>query len=391
MRTHYCLVMGLLGLAVVSLAIAEDIIIKPKQSANTPPPAPTPRPGPAIPKASPNKSESAGLDTIVQVDIISPGILGDPSAQNWGKRFEELGLSVRIRNGVEVTPGVTEKVRGSLRFVTASGLLNRKGELSFGNKAFQLDDRELLKQWIDELKVYGAQGTPEGQVLWGMNKAQAEVVEAQTRKLLTVEVKDKRLDELVKSLQNDASLPIRLAPSTEAWLKESENNRPISRSVSGFSTGTGLAIALNDIGAGFRPVRTPAGKIEYQIFPLDQITDPWPMGWEPVDTTTPRNLITPELFKMGVIGFDEAPLVDVLAAIQTESKTPIIVDHRKIEARKIDLAKITASSEQKRSAWAVVITQCVRKAGLYNYFRQDEAGLGFVVIAPYEPKVRKPE
>lgn len=390
MRTHVCLVVGLLGLAVVSLASAEEIVIKPKQSANTPPPAPIPRPGPAIPKASPNKSESAGLDTIVQVDIISPGILGDPSAQNWGKRFEELGLSVRIRNGLEVTPGVTEKVRGSLRFVTASGLLNRKGELSFGNKSFQLDDREPLKQWIDELKVYGAQGTPEGQVLWGMNKAQAEVVEAETRKLLTVEVKDKRLDELVKSLQNDAGLPIRLAPSAEAWLKESENNRPISRSVTGFSIGTGLAIALNDIGAGFRPVRTPAGKIEYQVLPLDQLTNPWPMGWDPEDTT-PRDQITPELFKMGVVGFDEAPLVDVLAAIQTESKTPIIVDHRKIKARKIDLAKITASSEQKRSAWAVVITQCVRKAGLYNYFRQDEAGLGFVVIAPYEPKVRKPE
>lgn len=383
MRNRFCLVAGLLGLMLVSLAMAEDIVIKPKQSANTLPPAP--RPGPAIPKASPNKSETAGLETIVQVDILSPGILGDPSAQNWGQRFEELGLSVRIRNGREVTPGVTEKVRGSLRFVTASGLLDRKGELNFGSKAFQLDDRESLKQWIDELKVYGAQGTPEGQVLWGMNEAQFEVVAAQMRKRLTVEVQNKQLDELVKSLQSDDSLSIRLAPSTEVWLKDAENNRPISRSVSGFSIGTGLAIALNDIGAGFRPARTPAGKIEYQIFPLDQLTNPWPMGWEPKDTT-PRDQITPELFKMGVVGFDEAPLADVLAAIQTESKTPIIIDHRKILARKIDLKKITASSPQKRSAWAVVVTQCVRKVGLYNYYRQDEAGLGFLVIAPYEPK-----
>ncbi|MFO1006334.1 MAG: hypothetical protein U0929_10280 [Planctomycetaceae bacterium] len=385
MRNRFCLVAGLLGLMLVSMAMAEEIVIKPKQSANTPPPAPTPRPGPVIPKAAPGKSDTAGLDTIVQVDILSPGILGDPSAQNWGKLFEELGLSVRIRNGREVTPGVTEKVRGSLRFVTASGLLDRKGELNFGSKIFQLDDRELLKQWIDELKVYGAQGTPEGQILWGMNKSQSEIVAAQMRKLLTVEVQNKRLDELVKALQDDADLPIRLAPSTEAWLQEAENNRPITRSVTGFSIGTGLAIALNDVGAGFRPVRTPAGKVEYQIMPLDQITDPWPMGWEPEDTT-PRDQITPELFKMGVVGFDEAPLVDVLAAIQTESKTPIIVDHRKIQARKIDLKKITASSPQKRSAWAVVVTQCVRKVGLYNYYRQDEAGLGFLVIAPYEPK-----
>ena len=390
MRSHFCFLGGLLCLAMVSVAIAEDIVIKPRQSLNPPPAAPIPRPGPVIPKASPAKSDTAGLDTIVQVDILSPEIVGDLRAQSWGKLFEDLGLSVRIRNGREVTPGVTEKVRGSLRFVTAAGLLDRNGKLNFGKTEFGLSDKELLKQWIDELKVYGAQGAPEGQVLWGMNQAQFEAVAKQMRLPLTVEVQNKNLETLVKALQDDSSLPIRLAPSTEVWLKDAANNHPISLSVSGFSLGTGLAIALNDLGAGFRPVRTPGGQIEYQILPLDQMTDPWPMGWEPEDKT-PRDQITPELFKMGLVGFEEAPLVDVLAAIQTESKTPIIVDHRKIQARKIDLSKITASSPQKRSAWAIVVTKCVRKAGLYNYYRQDEAGLGFVVIAPFEPKVVKPQ
>lgn len=389
MRSHFRCLTGLLCLAIASLAIAEEIVIKPKQSTPTPPIS-TPRPGPEIPKASPVRSDTAGLDTVVQIDILSPGILGDPSAQNWGKLFEELGLSVRIRNGREVTPGITEKVRGSLRFVTAAGLLNRNGQLNFGSKEFQLNDRELLKQWVDELKVYGAQGAPEGQVLWGMNQAQFEVVAGQMRQPLTVEVQGKTLDALVKSLQNEASLPIRLAPAMEAWLKDPANNRPIAASVSSFSVGTGLAIALNDMGVGFRPVRTPSGKSEYQIQLLDQMADPWPMGWEPKDTT-PRDQITPELFKMGLVGFDEAPLDEVLAAIQIASKTPIIIDHRKIQARNMDLSKIMASSPQKRSAWALVVTQCVRKVGLYNYYRQDEAGLGFVVIAPYEPKVRKPE
>ena len=390
MRSHFCFLGGLLCLAMVSVAIAEDIVIKPRQSLNPPPAAPIPRPGPVIPKASPAKSDTAGLDTIVQVDILSPEIVGDLRAQSWGKLFEDLGLSVRIRNGREVTPGVTEKVRGSLRFVTAAGLLDRNGKLNFGKTEFGLSDKELLKQWIDELKVYGAQGAPEGQVLWGMNQAQFEAVAKQMRLPLTIEVQNKSLETLVKALQDDSSLPIRLAPSTEVWLKDAANNHPISLSVSGFSLGTGLAIALNDLGAGFRPVRTPGGQIEYQILPLDQMTDPWPMGWEPEDKT-PRDQITPELFKMGLVGFEEAPLVDVLAAIQTESKTPIIVDHRKIQARKIDLSQIMASSPQKRSAWALVVTKCVRKAGLHNYYRQDEAGLGFVVIAPFEPKVVKPQ
>ncbi len=390
MRTHSFQVAGLLCLVAASWAMAEEIVIKPKQSTSTAPQGPSPRPAPVIPKVSPVNLDSKEIETIVQVDILSPGIQGDPSAQSWGKVFEDLGISVRIRNGREVTSGVTEKSRGSLRFVTAAGLLNRDGQLSFGDKSFELNETELLKQWVDELKVYGAQGTPEGQVLWGLNQTQFEATWHQMRQPLTVAVQGKTLPALVASLQSEADLSIRLVSSTEAWLKDSANNRPISKKVSGFSTGTGLAVALHDVGLGFRPVRTPAGQIEYQILPLDQMTDAWPLGWEP-EEKTPRNLITPELFKMGNVGFEESALIDVLAAIQEESKTAIIIDHRKIEARKIDLGKVTVSSPPKRTAWAIVVSQSVRKAGLHNFYRQDEAGLGFVVIAPYEPKVMKPQ
>ncbi len=390
MRIRTVITGCLLGITIASAVSAQVIKIRPKTSGDEVPPAPLPRPAPRLPIAPPEKPPGAALKTVIEIDILSLELQGDPSSQNWGQVFEDLGYSVRIRNGREAKPGVTEKLRGSLRYVTASGLLDRDGKLSFGKGSFRMNETERLHEWLEELKTYGAQGTPEGKPLWGLNRAQFAVVNEQMTKPLTVPAQGQSLPTLVKALQDEAQLPIRLPTTTTAWLLEAAHDRPITVDVSGFSTGTGLAIALNEIGTGLRPTRTPAGQVEYEILPLDQLKDPWPMGWEP-HAETPRNLITPHLFEMGVVGFDNAPLSDVLAAIQTESKTPIVIDTRRSLTKKIDVTKITVSSPRKRTAWALVVSQCVRQAGLYNSYRQDEAGRGFILVAPFVPVVVNPE
>ena len=390
MRFQSLLPLYVVWLMMASGVEAQLIKIVPKSAAKEGPQAPAPRPAPHIPMAAPEGPEEASLQTLIEVDILSPGILGDPSAQHWGKLFEDYGASVRVRNGRDVNSGVTEKVRGSLRFVTASGLLTRDGVLKFGEHSFQLDETERVQEWLDELKTYGAQGTPTGKPLWGLSRAQFAIVNEQMTLPLTVEVPGKSLPGLVKALQDDSELPVRLATVTETWLKDAAHDRPITVSLSGFSTGTGLAIALNELGAGLRPVRTPAGKIEYEILPLDQLTDPWPMGWAPADAT-PRDLITPNLFKQGVVGFEPSPLVEVLSAIQLESKTPIVIDTYRSLAKKIDVHTIQVSYPSKKVAWALVVSHCVRQSGLYNHYRQDEAGRGFVLVAPFEPKAAKRE
>lgn len=390
MRVRTFMTGCLLGLCVASAVSAEVIKILPKSSAAEVPPAPLPRPAPRLPLAPPENASGAAVKTVLEIDILSFSVSGDPSAQKWGKVFEDLGYSVRIRNGQDAKHGVTEKLRGSLRFVTASGLLGRDGKLSFGQSSFQLNESERLREWIEELKIYGAQGTPEGQPLWGLSRAQFAVVNDQMTNPLTVSTPGQSLPTLVKALQDDAQLPIRLHTTTTVWLGEAAHDRPITVDVAGFTTGTGLAIALNEIGTGLRPVRTPTGQIEYEILALDQLKDPWPMGWEP-HAETPRNQITPHLFEMGVVGFDNSPLSEVLAAIQIESKTPIVIDTRRSLAKKIDVTKLTVSSPRKKTAWALVVSQCVRQVGLYNSYRQDEAGRGFVLVAPFVPLVIKPE
>ena len=390
MRFRSILTGSLVLFSVATAVQAQLIEIRPKKPVNEVPLAPLPRPAARLPMPKSATPQGVALKTSVEVDILSLELLGDPSAQNWGKIFEDLGSSVRIRNGREAKPSVTEKIRGSLRSVSASGVLNREGELSFGNVSFRLDEAERVKEWLNELKTYGAQGTPSGQPLWGLNREQFAVVNEQLSQPLTVIPQGQTLAAFVKSLNSDSMLPLRLSTAAEDWIKDPAHDRPITVDVSGFSTGTGLAIALNELGTGLRPVRTPAGQVEYEILPLDRLSDPWPMGWEP-NPETPRDQITPQLFKMGEVQFEESRLTDVLTAIQTESKTPIVIDRKKCLAHKVDVNQITVSFPRKRTAWALVVSHLVRKSKLYNHYRQDEAGRGFILVAPFEPKVVKPE
>ena len=392
MRWESYLVGSFVGLILASLGEAQPIEIRPKKPATESPATPAPRPAPRIPRGRGAVDAPAALNvnTIVEIEILSEDQGGDPNAQKWGKVFEQLGAAVRVRFSGDVKPGVTEKVRGPLRYVTAVGLLGRGSELSFGATSFRLSETERVKEWLDEIKVYGAQGAPAGQPLWGLSRIQFAEVNDRMAKPLVAEAKGQSVKTLVKSLQNEDKLPVHLTSVTESWLGDAAHDRTISVSVAGFSTGTGLAIALNDIDLGLRPVRTPAGKIEYEILPLDRLSDPWPMGWEP-DPATPRDQITPELFKKGVVGFEKSPLTEVLAAIETETGTPIIIDMRKSLARKIDVKSLKVSSPAKKTAWALVISACVRPSGLYNHYRQDEAGRGFMLIAPFEAKAVVPE
>lgn len=347
------------------------------------PPGPV---APNLPVVQAEAPQGAPLKTTIEIDITSASQTGDPAAQNWGKLFEELGYSTRIRVARDAKPGVTEKVRGTLRLVSVSGLLNRSGELLVGEKTFGLGDKVKLQEWLEELKLYGAQGAPEGKPLWGLNREQFLIVNEQMTRILTIDPREKTLEEFLSAVEKQAQIPIRIPTASQEWLQSVPVKAPLKSDLVGFSLGTGLAIALNELGAGMRPVRTPGGQVEYEVKPLEQLTDAWPMGWEPKAEVT-RDRITPHLFQQGLVGFEKAPLVNVLAAVADQSQTPIVIDTRRSLLKKIDVSQIQVSYPQRKVAWAMVVSQCVREAKLYNYYRQDEAGRGFVLVAPFEPKV----
>ena len=328
-------------------------------------------------------------DTILSVEIMIPKISGDlVMAQRWGKAFEEIGIGTRIRMPLPSDkPEIKETIRGPLRVVRIVGELDRKGNLSFPEKTFTLNDMELIKTWLDEIKVYGAQGSPEGKKFWGLSKDQFDSVVKALTEPVSESTQGKTLLSVIDALPVPKSSPVVIHPEArEAFFKVEAGN--VSQELIGISSGTALAAALREHGFGFRPLRTPGGSIELTVEPFSEISDPWPVGWD-IDDSKPRNLIAPNLYQFVKTGFEKASLERVLDAISEQTTTPILIDFALCEAKNIDISTAQVSYPEKQTAWALVLASVVRQARLTHKLMLDEAGKTFVWVAPFIPYTPK--
>ena len=109
-------------------------------------------------------TDSAGArpkikETDVRFELIrEPGTDG-VAAQRWGRLFQKLGITLRIRNPLINDKGeIKESMLGRIRQVKAIGVLRADGTIAFPGRSYSTGDAGRLKEWIDELKTYGAQG-----------------------------------------------------------------------------------------------------------------------------------------------------------------------------------------------------------------------------------------
>lgn len=323
--------------------------------------------------------------TILTIEIMLPRIVGDPvQAQRWGKVFSEMGETARIRQPLPSDkPEIKETKRGTFRIIRVIGELDRKGDLVFPQKTFSIKQTDQIKTWLNELKVYGAQGSPDGKKFWGLNKQQFDDVVKALSVPIAKETKEEQLMEVIDALPIDKTYSVIVHPEArEAFFKiETAELRQELKKV---SSGTALAILLRERGFGFRPLRTPSASIELTIQSLSKISDPWPVGWD-IGDTRPRNLIMPNLFEFVKTGFEEAPLQRVLDAISEQTKTSILIDHSLCKKKEIDLSKAAVSYPEKQTAWSLVLASVVRQARLTHKIMLDEAGRPFVWVAPFVP------
>ena len=394
-RRFLSVVLCAASLIVVATAQAQ-ILLTPKGSTapqgEATPKAPTP-PRPVRPQApAGNASGRENVKTIIDVDIIIPPVGAGAEVQEWGRFFQSIGISAQLRQGlIGEKPATTESTRGTIRTVTVVGRLDPRGKVLFFDRTYTPADREKVKEWIEELKTYGAQGSPEGKPTWGLNKEQFEALFESLSKPTVETYKGRRLDEMLAGgdWKGEGQYPLRLHTATETVLSALTTEHTIRIDPVGLSRGTALAILLEDAGLGFRPQRTPSGTIELTIYPLSAIKDPWPMGWPP-DPVQPRNEIAPGYFKNGQVDFEGQPLDIVLAACAERAETPILIDYPKCEAKKVRPAEVLVSHPPRKLAYALVVNTVVHQARLTAPLKLDEAGKAFVHVMPFEPRIAAP-
>jgi len=331
---------------------------------------------------SPHKPAStkkaATKPTVIEFELLQGTDGGGLQAQQWLKVLEPLDVSLRIHRASSTDkPDVTERDLGNTRYVKAVGTLDRGGQISFPGHSFRLNEPAELKEWIEELRAYGIQGSPNGRPLWGLTKDQFEAVYEALLKRHDVETEDVRLSDVVSKLAIPAQYPISWSAEAKDQLSKRGDRSKIRQELKGFSAATVLAVALSENGLAFRPNRQPSGQIQLLIEPKNAKVEQWPVGW-PVQQQGTK--AAPKLNSMVPVELTDVELSDVINAIAQLSETPILIDYAELDSRQIDLTKIKVSFPKKMTTWSIALRQMVVPQRLTRELWQDEAGRVFVWI-----------
>lgn len=325
--------------------------------------------------------------TLIGMELLTSDPAAAVHAHAWRTTLEELDVTLSTRKPIlDDKPRIEQQMLGTLRKITIMAILTRDGSIKTDRRTFAQKDVAALKEWIDELRVYGAQGAPQGQPLWGLSELQFNPLYDTLSQPLGVELKGKTLGEILPLIPGKERYQWRVAEAAAlAISKRPEDRRVVRQSVGRFTIGTALAMALRDLELGFHPRRTPAGDIELLIEPLPEklqtpqmeTADFWPVGW--AVKASPQKL-APGLFDIQAMMLDGIPLGDVLVKAQMESKVPIHFDFAAIDRGNIDIVTPLVKYPARKTSWSVAIRGAVSQVGLSRELLQDEGGHAFVWI-----------
>lgn len=323
--------------------------------------------------------------TLVEIILIATSDGGAQHAQDWRPVFEKLNIDLRIRQPLlDDKPEVKETQLGRLRQVTAIGVLDRNGDLTFPTRKFSRADGEKLVEWINELKAYGAQGTPKGKPLWGLSQEQFELVLQKLSAAAPPGLEGESLSTVIGRMEFPDDLPVRFSTAGEEAVRRLPvETLTLRQKVDGFTVATALAIALNDCGLGFRPNRTPAGTLELVIDAQRDGELWWPVGW-PLEQSRPK--AAPKLFVISPIVVENQPLEKVLAEVAAKVELPLLYDWPALKQEEIDPAKVRVTHARKRQAWMAVLPNLAFQGKLKVTLWQDEVGKPFLWVTTLKSK-----
>ncbi|MFN0197270.1 MAG: hypothetical protein ACKVT0_11040 [Planctomycetaceae bacterium] len=334
-------------------------------------------------KAKPDGKKKKS-DTIVRVELLTGRDGAGTATVEWGRAFEKLGYDLRIRRTeLEDKLEIDEKQHGPLRQVTAVGRLDRNGAIVFEDRSFTLDQVTQLGEWLRDLETYGAQGSPKGKPLWGLNEEQfQEVFTILAEPIDIADAEGQPLVDVIDAFGLPEELPLQWTTASRELIDSTVKPPVVSRVPSGLSRGTVMAFLLNEHGLGLQPRRTPMGTVEVQISPLSPDDNFWPVGW-PVQGK-PYSVV-PHMFKPLPVELEDVPIAEVFEAIEERAKISILIDRNDLATEGIKLPEINVTYPSKQTTWSVLLKAITNPHRLTREIRIDEAGTPFVWISVLRP------
>lgn len=309
---------------------------------------------PAVAQNNPREIAPGKTDISLELFVSRDGAL---KAQSWSDVMRKLNVPVRIRVGLaaDTKPELRERIVGTLRYIQLTGIIDRSGRLRFADRSFSRSDTQKLTEWLDELRTYGAQGAPDGQPAWGLNKQQfTSLIDDLDDRIKEVAV-GTELQTAVKRIHGTSRFSLRYSAAATEWISTHPDLLKTRQTIVSLSRGSALAAALKDSGLGFRPLRNPSGTIELVIDPIEKLEKPWPVGWElPKDVS--RYKTAPKLFELLPVEFENVAFLDVITAVSIKTELPIVLDYYDLQTRAdIQLDQLQVSYPPKKVSWLQVL------------------------------------
>ena len=331
---------------------------------------------------------SQRITTELSFDILLPRERPNGlAAQRWAEAFSNLDVPLRIRQPqFNDKAGVDQQTFGTIRRVKVTGQLDRSSMIVFPDRKFALDDTAKLEEWIEELRVYGAQGAPEGQPLWGMQKADFDELHAEMRQPVEQDTSNMSMTEAIRALELPNGYPLRFSAETRQMLVERGDLPEHPHDLRGFAKGTALAMLLRGYGLAFSPRRLPDESFVLAIDPYNSEDKFWPIGWDPDSLGLKRLALAEKMFTATMIGIEQEPLTDLLPRIEKETDLKVFIDPQAVDAQGINPEKLVVNYPRKRTSWSLCLRTILAQIKLTQEVRVDENDRPFIWITQFSPR-----
>jgi len=312
------------------------------------------------------------------------------AAQRWAEVFSKLNVPLRIRQpSFNDKAGVDQQTFGTIRRVKVTGQLDRSGMIVFPDRKFAFDDAAKLEEWIEELRVYGAQGAPEGQPLWGMQKVDFDELHAEIKQPVAQDTSNISMTDAIRALELPNDYPLRFSAETRQLLIDRGDLPEHPHDLRGFAKGTALAMLLRGYGLAFSPRRLPDESFVLAIEPYNTDDKFWPIGWDPDSLGLKRLALAEKMFTATMIGIEQETLADLLPRVEEETGLAVFIDPQAVAAQGVDPQRLVVNYPRKRTSWSLCLRTILSQMKLTQEVRVDENDKPFIWITQFSPRSLK--
>jgi hypothetical protein len=314
----------------------------------------------------------------IELEVAAEGDAPLGAMQEWNRVLVEMDLArVRLR-GAHAGDEPRLEVQGTgdaARYVLL-GVLNRRDELVLPGGKFRQSQRAELKQFFQDLPRRESQRGVE-RAPFALTREEFLQVAAELSRPFDESTLDGAPHELLTALTRDVPLPVEGDVAMKAVLRDAP---PFRAQMKGLSVGTILAAVLRSAGLQFVPDKLGRAPITLRVSPLDAAAESWPVGWKPAGS--PR-AIAPKMYVVRNIELSNFTLDKALEALAGPFGTPIVVDQRTVDARKIDLASVSVKFPRTKTYVRRVVDHLLSQGRLSGELRVDDAGTPFYWVTQF--------